>query len=230
MGGVLIVLFIFISAKTLGRIGVKSYWACARLFPSPFEQGQGWANGAANSSPVKRPMDWAAPDDCAHDAADMCDDLLSSTYLWRISFQGRAASRFRINSIHKDHLSHLQATFYWTCGGFSPSTFEGCAVLKEGEDRSRSLWDPCPASTHHPVKIISAFIGKTILGEPRDDEPRRAAWLHVITGSYHRDETMPLASTTAHRYFPAVEESRTSLKFKLAGWIWMARCRVLTAA
>jgi hypothetical protein len=94
MGGVFIVLVIFISAKTLGRRGVKSYRACARLFPPPFERGQGWANGAANSSPVNRPVDWAALDDCAHHAAHMRDDLLSSAYLLRISSQGRAASRF----------------------------------------------------------------------------------------------------------------------------------------
>ena len=94
MGGVSIVFVIFISAKTLGRRGVKSYWACARLFPPPFERGQGRANGAANSLPVKGPVDWAVPDDCAHHAAHMRDDLLSGTYLLRISAQGRAASRF----------------------------------------------------------------------------------------------------------------------------------------
>ena len=93
IGGVLIVLVIFISAKTLGHRGVKSYLACARLSPTPFERVQGWPNGATNASPVKRPIDWAVPDDCAHHAAHMRDDLLSSTYLLRISSQGRAASR-----------------------------------------------------------------------------------------------------------------------------------------
>jgi hypothetical protein len=48
------------------------------------------------------------------------------------------------------------------------------------------------------------------------DEPRLAAWPHVITGSYHRDEMMPLVSMTAHRYSPGMIESQTSLKFKLA--------------
>jgi hypothetical protein len=96
MGGVfsVLVIFIFTLARTLGRRGVKSYWARARLFPPAFQQGQGWANGAANSSPVKRPVDWAAPDDCAHHAAHMRDDLLGSTYVLRASPQGRAASRF----------------------------------------------------------------------------------------------------------------------------------------
>jgi len=79
MGGVLIVIVIFISVKTLGLRGVKSYSACARLFPPSFGRGRGWANGAANSSPVKRPVDWAMPDDCAHHAAHMRDDLLSCT-------------------------------------------------------------------------------------------------------------------------------------------------------
>jgi len=79
MGGALIVSVIFILAKTLRRRGVKSYWACARLFPPSFERGQGGANGAANSSPVKRPVDWAVPDDCAHHPAHMREDLLSST-------------------------------------------------------------------------------------------------------------------------------------------------------
>ena len=92
MGSVLIIV-VFISAKTLGRRGVKSYWPCARLFPPPFERGQGRANGAANSSPMKRPVDWAVMDDRAHHAAYMRDDLLSGTDLLRISSQGRAASR-----------------------------------------------------------------------------------------------------------------------------------------
>ena len=94
VGSVLIVFVIFISAETLGRRGVKSHWACARLFPPPFERGQGWANCAANSSPVKRPVDWAVPHNCTHHAAHMREDLLGSIYLLRISFQGRAPSRF----------------------------------------------------------------------------------------------------------------------------------------
>jgi len=93
MGGVLIVFVIFISAKTLGRRGVKSYWACARLFPPPFERGQAWANGATNASPVERPVDWAVPDDGAHHATHVCDDLLSSIYVTPISSSRPAAGR-----------------------------------------------------------------------------------------------------------------------------------------
>jgi hypothetical protein len=79
MGGVAIVVVVFISIKTLGPGCVKNYWACARLFPPPFERGYGWVKSAANSSPVKRPVDWAVPDDCARHAACMREDLLSST-------------------------------------------------------------------------------------------------------------------------------------------------------
>jgi hypothetical protein len=93
MGGVLIVIVIFISAKTLGRRGVKSYSACAGLFPPPFGRGQFRANGAANSPPVKRPVDWAVPDDCAHHAGHMRDDLPGGIYRLRISSPGRTASR-----------------------------------------------------------------------------------------------------------------------------------------
>jgi len=135
MGSVLIIV-VFISAKTLGRRGVKSYWPCARLFPPPFERGQGSANGAANSSPVKRPVDWAAADDRARHAAHMGDDLLSSTYLLRISSQGSAASRFRIIStisIHKNGLPHRRASCYWTCGGFSPPSFERLSGPNKGK-------------------------------------------------------------------------------------------------
>jgi len=82
MGGVLIVFVIFISAKTLGRRGVKSYSACARLFPPPFERGQGRANGAANSSPVKRPVDWAVPDDCAGRLFTLLDELSFRAVGW----------------------------------------------------------------------------------------------------------------------------------------------------
>jgi hypothetical protein len=94
MGGVFSVLVIFISVKTLGRRGVKGYWACARLFPPAFQRGQGWVNGTANPSPVKRPVDWSVADDRTQHATYMRDDLLSSTYVFGISSKGPAVSRF----------------------------------------------------------------------------------------------------------------------------------------
>ena len=93
IGGGSIVVFILISVKTLRLRRVKSYWACARLFPAPFERGQGRANGAVNSLPVKRPVDWAVPDDGEHHGTHMCDDLLRSTDVMPISSSRPAAGR-----------------------------------------------------------------------------------------------------------------------------------------
>jgi hypothetical protein len=75
IGGASIVKVMFISVGILRRSGVNDYWPCARLFPPSFERGQRWANGPANSSPVKRPVDWAVPDDCARHAAQMRDTV-----------------------------------------------------------------------------------------------------------------------------------------------------------
>jgi hypothetical protein len=94
MGGVFIVLVIFISFNSLGHGIVKNYWACAGLFPPPFERGRRLANGTANSPPVKRPIDWVVPDYCERHASHMCDDLPRGTYLLPLSSLGRAASRF----------------------------------------------------------------------------------------------------------------------------------------
>jgi hypothetical protein len=93
IGGVSIVIFIMTSVKMLERRAAKSYWTCARLSHAPFERVQGWANSATNASPVKRPVDWAVPDDGAHHATHMCDDLLSGTYVMPISSPRPAAGR-----------------------------------------------------------------------------------------------------------------------------------------
>jgi hypothetical protein len=90
-GGASIVVVIFIAvswgAWVLRVIGVVPD------FSVPFERGQGWANGATNSSPVKHPVDGAVPHDRTQHAAHMRDDLPSGTYVIRISPQVRAAGR-----------------------------------------------------------------------------------------------------------------------------------------
>jgi hypothetical protein len=82
-----VLVIFFMAIKTLEPVSVKSYCACARLFPAPFGRGQDCTNGATNASPMKRPIDWAMPDDREHHAARVCDDLLSSTYFMPISSQ-----------------------------------------------------------------------------------------------------------------------------------------------
>jgi len=72
-------------AKSYAIDALSAVEVCARPFPPPFERVKGWADGAANATPVEGEVDWAVPQPGAGHTANMSHDLSEPPKSLRLS-------------------------------------------------------------------------------------------------------------------------------------------------
>ena len=73
------------NAKAQGTDALSAVEVCARPFPIPFERVKGWADGAANSTPVEGEVDGAVPQPGAGHTANVSHDLSEPPKSLRLS-------------------------------------------------------------------------------------------------------------------------------------------------